>query len=301
MTTQRLICSALGACLTLTVLAGCATSSTQPRPSPRHHQSFSTLRGLDLGRIELAYRTIVNRCLADAGFPQNLRTMMTEPVDFFGPMRQSVKGFEPASEREARRRGFGWDAAPQPASVVSYDPAYDKVLGRCGDTARTKLGKATMSAYLAYVDLGNQLMSDLAGELGRRTPHDTNAKLYSCLVSKHAKPKSRSGFLREPNPRTQFDVELGRLSGPAAGWKPDPGQGGVQVGPAVPARHYTPTPAEAELAVVWFRCSRDTGRTAAFETAGAEAERSLMRTYGPRLAALDPALDRAVVRACSSL
>jgi hypothetical protein len=270
----------------------------EPESTPPASMSFNMLQGADLATIDLSVRLIRNRCMATAGYPQNLEHMSTRPQNPLSPILASARGFEPESEQAARQNGFGWDVAAQPARIVSFNPEYDSALERCTNTAWRFLGgEAALRNYYDYGVLVNAIVMPFSEEVERRIPGDVPAKMYDCMSGRGYEAADRETFLTRPDPRTSFGVPLGTLNQPPDTWRPARISGTVQVGPATPARHYLPTGAESELAVAWFRCSVETGRHQHYRVASEQAQHHLMTSHSAELAELGPMVDDLARRA----
>jgi hypothetical protein len=264
---------------------------------PAATRSFDLLRGAELGLVDFAQQKIRNRCLADAGYPQNLTLMPDHPANPFAGAVPTARTFGPTSEDEARRLGFGADAPAQPARIVSFDPRYDRNLQRCATAAWDRLGTGAAQVYDNYFDLANSLTGPFSREVGRRIPADLPEKSFDCLAGKGFQPPDRQAFLAEPNPRKQFTIAFGGLDGGPDTWEPARTPGTVQVGPPVPAKRYVPTPAESALAVAWFQCGRETRRVELFLAAADQVQRELVDTHEAQLAELNPKVEALARRA----
>jgi hypothetical protein len=248
--------------------AACSTAkpSNEPRPpagspaaetsagAPR--QPYDILLGDQLGVIDYSQLKVRNKCLADAGFPQELRAMRSRPNNPISHLLVSARSFGPTSEAEARASGFGSALAAEPPVVVSFDKSFDAEMERCTRQANEQLGFDSVKILTAYQDLANQLGA-YRSEIDRQLPKDLPEKLLSCMDDEGYRA-DRTRFLQTPDPAL-FGVQLGRNeNAPGENWRPRRRPGTVQVGPALPARRYTPTAEESELAVAWLRCRKST-------------------------------------------
>jgi hypothetical protein len=227
--------------------------SDAPPPQP-----YDIFLGEELGLVEFVQMSLRDRCLADAGYPQNLAASTgRSPEDVAIGLQVSARDFGLRGEEEARRLGFGEDSPGSPARIVSFDPSYDANLERCADQAWERLGADAEQAYLAYYDLLNQLLP-YRMEAEEEWPEDLPVRMYDCMAGKGFRI-DREAFLASPA-YTSFGVTLGSGErGTEEEWAPENDAGTVQVGPAIPPRRYTPTPEESALAVAWTQCIRDTG------------------------------------------
>lgn len=255
-------------------------------------QSFDIFLGQELGLVEYAIRKIRNKCLAKAGYPQNLNGMLAAPTRTFPNLVITERSFGPTSEGEARRFGFGRDAPAQPARVVSFDPGYDKSLARCEEDAKAAIGADVQRVIDAYIDLGNKIQAEyqahLLKKIGEAKPH-VNQELLDCMSTKKYVPTDRSAFLEEPDPKL-FGIRFGDLENGGDNWEPKRVKGTVQVGPPVPAIRYVPTAQESALAVAWFQCRRSTGLSAALHKAASDVQADIVSRHEVQFEELNPQL-----------
>lgn len=250
-------------------MTACAEAETDPEPTTRASsygaaseveppQPFDIVLGEELGLIEFVQMRLQHRCLADAGYVQNLeQSGELRPTDVTIDLRISLRDFGLRSEDEARRKGFGSDHPGEPARVVSFDPSYEANLERCSREAWDRLDDEAETAYAAYSDLINQLLPYRA-EVDAEVPSDQPVRMYDCMVG-NGYQVDRDAFLASPS-YTTFGVPMGSLEpAPARDWAPEEEPGTVQVGPAIPPRRYTPTQEESALAVAWVQCLDETG------------------------------------------
>ncbi|CAL9491438.1 hypothetical protein SUDANB95_03225 [Actinosynnema sp. ALI-1.44] len=253
-------------------------------------QPFDVVRSEQVGLIHHAQQKIRNRCLAAAGYPQNLDTQVARPEDPFDFLTVSARDFGPTSEEEARRLGFGDHTRGEPARVVSTDANFDKAIARCADQAWNELGPGAEQTLDGYSDLVNALAPyrlDVDGEL----PADLSARMLDCMAGRGFHPPDRQAFLKTPNHRL-FGVAYGRAdSGREEAWEPARRPGTVEVGPAIPPREYTPTPQESALAVAWFHCGRDTGKIEAQLAAVQRVQRRYVDKHQTWIDELNPKVE----------
>lgn len=290
----------LAAVMTVAALAGCTTDqakasagSVTTTPSAADQDSpLALFRGQDLGLIDYAQLKVRNQCLAKAGYPQNLNVMEGGPRIVFGDLIVTPRTFGPTTEQEARRIGFGIDQAAEPPSVVSYDANYNSAMDDCSKKAWQQLGTGAQQAYLAYFDLGNKLSGALMPTITARLDPQLPAKLLSCMQGKGYHADDDQAFLKTPRP-SQFGVHFGDPDpGPGATWQPDKHSGGVQVGPAAPARQYHASPEEGALAVAWFQCRQQTGLAAQQMSVAAQVEKELAAKYETSFDELNPQIQK---------
>ncbi|MEU5908498.1 hypothetical protein [Micromonospora sp. NPDC047527] len=289
---RRLLTVLLALALTT---AGCGSNGGTPSGSgptgvagrtAAPNQPFDALLGEEYSSVELARLRIRDKCLADAGYPQNRDNFSTwRPPDPFEPLLLSAQNLGPTSEQEARRLGFGADFPGEPARIVSLDAGYDTNLKRCEAEAWTRFGPKAKQTMTDYFDLFN-VLGPYRYEVEREMPSDLASKLYDCMATKNYRA-DRDAFLRTPN-YTLFGVQFGASErGPEEDWQPASRPGVVQVGPAIPARRYVPTPAESDLAVAWFQCSKDVGRVEAHLAAAFRVQQRYVDRYESRITELN--------------
>ncbi len=107
----------LAVCGLAAMLAAGCTSQPGPQPAPgtqteagQAKQPYDVILGEKIGLIEYAAQRIRNKCLADAGYPQNLATMAARrrTPTTSSPCQRAI------SARPARRRRAGWASARTP-------------------------------------------------------------------------------------------------------------------------------------------------------------------------------------------
>ena len=267
----------------VTLLAGCTTDTGAGGDSGGHDPTIrasagdgsdhplALFQGENLGLIDYAQLKLQNQCLAKAGYPQNLNTMLSGPRAAFPGLVITPRTFGPTTEQEARRIGFGWDQPSEPPAVVSYDPNYDRALDDCAKQAWKRLGQDGQRIYFAYYDLGNNLSKSLMKTITERLDPQLPTKMLTCIRGKGYQPTDEQVFLKTPRPQL-LGVRFGQPDpGAGASWAPRKVPGTVQVGPAVAARQYHATPEEGALAVAWLQCRQET-TMAAQEMTAAVAE-----------------------------
>ncbi|PWR09360.1 hypothetical protein DKT68_12415 [Micromonospora acroterricola] len=271
------------------------TGCSQPAAGPpadlaaaESDQPFSLFLGDELGQIDYAQMKVRNKCLAEAGYPQNLNVMLGQPRNPFRHLRITEASFGPTSEAEATRIGFGRDSLPAPSAVVSFDPSYDRAYDRCTDTAWRALFKDGKQLYYNYFDLGNKLSEPLMPMVNDRMDPASWRGLLSCLVGKGHRPKDEAAFLKAPTPAL-FDVPVGTDAGAGENaWQPKGVPGTIEVGPAVPAREYRAGPAESRVALAWFQCRRDTGVARQQVEIAVQVQRELVAKHESSFIELNP-------------
>lgn len=219
---------------------------------------FELYQAEHIDLIDYAVGKLKADCMADAGFPQIAAAGVTRHdgmVQMFAITPARFRGFE--SEEQARELGFGAGQPAEPGRVVSYDANFDRQLEECGEQAVGQVGAQAGPLVESYIDIGNQMSSEFAQFLRQRIVEDLPV-LADCLESEGYPLADRDAFLDNWDIR-HFDLETGSLEG-VDDWSPDPGKGGVQVGPPVQPQRYVPSQQESELAAAWHRCDEQSGR-----------------------------------------
>ncbi|MCU7724315.1 hypothetical protein ODJ79_11365 [Actinoplanes sp. KI2] len=291
------------AALALLPLAGCADNAAQASSSAvgdkKIEQPFSIFLGDAIGVVDYAQLKVLNQCLADKGYPQNLRVMASGPRNPFPQLIVTEATFGPASEDDAKRRGFGQDEPATPPAVVSSDPTYDRVSDQCAEDAWKKLSPNAKEVYYSYFDLGNALGMPFLLTVNQRMGQARWDQLLSCLAGKGYQTTKKADFYRYPDPGL-FGVPLGSdTPDPAASWVPKHVPGTVEVGPAVPARSYTPAPREADFALAWYRCRRDTGIDKEQMATVMQVEGELVKKNETALSELNPQVEQVAKQAAA--
>ncbi|MEU7904933.1 hypothetical protein [Actinoplanes sp. NPDC049118] len=291
------------AALTLGPLAACSDQGVGATPADaagqQVEQPFAIFRGASLGAVDYAQLKVLNQCLADKGYPQNLQVMLAAPRNPFPQLIVTEKTFGPASEEEARRDGFGQDEPAIPPSVVSFDPNYDRASEQCSEDAWKKLSANAKKVYYSYFDLGNSLSMPFHLTVNERMGRARWTKLLSCLADKGYRTNDEDAFYRFPDPGL-FGVPIGAgAEDPAASWTPKGVPGTVEVGPATPARKYRPSAQESDLAVAWFRCRRDTGIAKDQMDLVMQVQRGLVAKNESELTELNPQIEQIAKQAAT--
>ncbi|GIE95611.1 hypothetical protein [Paractinoplanes rishiriensis] len=255
---RRLVVSALTALLATASISACS-GGTPARPEVVDERNpLALFLGESLGLIDYAQLKLRNECLAEAGYRQNLETMMDRPIPAFATFAITARTFGPTTEQEARRVGFGRDQPAEPSPVVSFDPNYDRTMDECGEKAWDRLGDDVRDIYHSYFDLGNKIAGSLMKTVHDRLDKGIPAKMLACVRESGYRTTDEEEFLRTPRPQL-LGVAFGAVDQTSATeWQPAKKPGTVEVGPAVPALRYHPTAEESELAVVWLRCRQRT-------------------------------------------
>jgi hypothetical protein len=276
--------------------AGAGATATLPAATRR---SFDLFLGEQAGLLELAQQRIRNRCLAAAGFPQNLDAMLVRAGHIAPSLVITDTSFGWASEEEARARGFGRDRAAQPPRIVSFDPAYDSNLRRCTDEAWAAIASDARTVWEGYRALGNTLTREFFAQLAERMPRQLTEATLDCLSASGHRVRDREAFLADGDPR-HFGIRLGGLVGADDKWVPRRIPGTLQIGPATPALRYRPTEEESQFAVDFHRCDQRTGRVRRLLELTDGIQQQVIRRHEGTLAELNPRLEQ-LVRTASVL
>lgn len=278
------------------LIGGCSSEqSPSPDPSPATsfsaapapQQPFDILRGEELALIDATQFAARNQCMADSGYPQFVEQYSSwRPPDLFQTLKVSAATYGPTSEDEARRLGFGFDSPGEPARIDANDASFDSNLQRCTEEAWTSLGPDARQVYYDAYDLYN-LLAPFKAEY--RAPDSLRSSMYDCMVAKGYN-SDRDAFLQLPSYRN-FGVTFGGLEpAPELSWTAQHRPGTVEVGPAIPPRRYTPTPAEADLAVAWYQCDQQVGWVAALMAGDFASQQRYLDRYETRIAELNDRL-----------
>lgn len=262
---------------------------------------LALFRGEDLGLIEYVQQKLRNRCLAEAGYPQNAETMLDRPRPAFTGLVITARSFGPTSEQEARRIGFGRDNPAEPPVVVSTDPNYNRQLDACTGRAWRRLDDEARRVIDAYNDLGNKLLAPLMRTIDARMDPGLPAKLLSCLREQGYRVPNDRAFLAHPDPRLTGVRLAPPPSAPELSWKPKRIPGTVEVGPAVPARQYRATTQEGALAVAWLRCKQRIGLAGQQLSIAVQVQNELVTKHETTFAELNPEIQRIAKRAAALL
>ncbi|WP_432985509.1 hypothetical protein [Dactylosporangium sp. CA-233914] len=137
-----------------------------------------------------------------------------------------------------------------------------------------------------YLDLANTIMADVRRDYEQRAnPHlkQLRIAMTDCLQRAGYRPADRDAFIASPEPK-RLGVAFGAHEGVAESWAPAPGKATVQIGPAVPARRYVPTPAESDLALAWQRCTVESGLSTTLQPMVRDAQMAAVLKHEDQLA-----------------
>ena len=300
------VLAALAAVIALSVIGSTAGCSDSPQNASKRSANglnglkrtefaFDNYRGVDVAVIDYARQHQVDLCLAEAGFPQNLRAGAGQPFPATSPFSTTPDQFGLVSAEQARLKGFGKDPGWTPPRMAGADKNYEKTAESCQATAWSKLPSGTEQVFVAYQALGNELLPYRA-DVDNRLPKDLSRKMLDCIKSKGWSVPDEQQFLRTPQPQV-MGVTLGDYVGGSSDWAPDPRRKGIQVQPPVPPRRYQPTPEESKLAVAWYHCQQDTGWTKTQLQIAADVQWEYIEERAERLVELNPKIEAAAKQA----
>ncbi|MET7283504.1 hypothetical protein ABZS29_35080 [Kribbella sp. NPDC005582] len=284
----------------LLIATGCAAEppSRAPElpPLPAGARPFELFRRADLTQIDQADRALFNDCLADNGYPQE-RALGNQPVAAVAGL--SRPPISPRTEAEARKYGFGTALPAEPAAIDRKDPAFFAVAGRCETTARSALGVPIEVAGLRdrYAQLGNALVQERARKVETILVAHSK-KLAACLAGRGHRLQTGATFSARGDLK-QFGVALGTHTPakPLAVRRPDGLPAEVQIKPAVPAREYRPSKAEAAFAVSFVRCGRQSGLFAAIDRDERAIEQQIVERHVAEFSGLNPQIEAMAAKA----
>jgi hypothetical protein len=269
-----------------------ATESVPTLADPSGPQPVDSYQAEKLGQVEYAQLLIRNTCLAEAGYPQNLNTMMEyRPQGNYLRFHPSnYLGF--ASEEDARERGMNRDKPAEPPYIISFDPDYDAALEQCEAQAWSSLGDDARATYEAYVNLGSQVNDVIVARV-RPVLRAGVASLIDCLE------QAGFGFRGTDEERAgvgllnlaPYFVTTGHYEPTQEDWEPERIPGTVQVSPPVVAQDWIPSPEERELAVAVYRCDQQTRRLDEAWAAHYAAQVEAVGRFETTFAELNPKLD----------
>ncbi len=282
MSTTRAVFRVSYGALIAIVLSGCATEAqgnVEPlkdvsiTPAPTASSVVEAPDPFDIVKIDLynelsfAVDTLRFTCFIDKGYP--------EFADYM-PQRESyVQGkelplhaidFGYASEEQARTYGLGGteeNSGPTPGTklrdgLTSTDPAFYAMADECGKHVDEQLNNVSIldgirqPLLVVYdYDVIRTAANALYSTEGLFA--DTGHKLAECLVQ-----KGQPVTLTSEDPGYIPNVDMGSYEDVQEEWAPDPGASGLQVRPGQTLPVYTPTTAEAELAVAIYHCQVET-------------------------------------------
>ncbi|WP_433298169.1 hypothetical protein ACQP2F_42720 [Actinoplanes sp. CA-030573] len=284
-------------------LAACSKTPAGATPGAagqKNAQPFSAFLGDALGVVDYAQLKALGQCMADAGYPQNLRVMGPAPRNPFPQLVLTDATFGPPTEQVAKEHGFGQDEAPVPPAIASFDPNYDHASDQCTSNAWKKLPPNAEKVYYSYFDLGNALSRPFLMTVYQRVGQPKWKTLLTCLAGKGYHTSQEDSFFRVPDPGL-FGVPLGDSApDPAETWKPKEVPGTVEVGPATPAKRYVPSGRESDFAVAWFTCERDTGIAKLQMDTAMQVQQELVAKNEAKLTELNPQI-QAIAKQAAAL
>ncbi|MET7748283.1 hypothetical protein [Micromonospora sp. NPDC005367] len=285
---------ALVAPVLVSSIAACGSNESatkQPEMSGLKNSEFAfdNYRGLDMEVIGYALQIQRDKCLAEAGYPQNLQVDEGRPYPTTSVFVTDESQFGLLSEEQARVKGFGRDPGWQPPKIASFDKNYDQVSEKCREAGWRDLGAGSAELVQKYQDLGNELLP-YRQEVDRRLPKDLAAKMLACMKGKGYRVADEQKFLQTPQPQL-LGVEFGGVEGGSQEWTPEPKPGTIQVDNAFMPGKYVPSPEESKLAVSWYRCQQETGTTKANRETMALVQREYVERHAEVLIELNPKIE----------
>jgi hypothetical protein len=183
--------------------------------------------------------------------------------------------------------------------VISSDPNYDRAYDNCGKKAWERLGDDVQDAYFAYFDLGNKISGRLMKQIDERLDDGLAAKMLTCVRDAGYPVDDEQQFLKTPRPQL-LGVTFGAPdTAPDNEWRPAKKTGTVEVGPAIPARPYRPTPEESDLAATWLSCRTSTTLAAQQMAAAIAVQKELVAEHETSFTELNPRIRRIAKQAAT--
>jgi hypothetical protein len=289
--------------LVVAVLAAVVGCGAQPVPRaaelpplPAGARPFDLYRRADVMVVEKADLALFNDCLAEAGYPQE-RALGPEPDPVVPALFEPV--VSPRTEAEARKHGFGTPKRAQRAVIDRKEPAFLDAAARCEKSAREPLGDPHEVGALRdrYAELGNALVQDRVKKVQAIMVAHSKG-LTGCLAGR--------GYPLKPGEEFSVRGELGQFGikpGSYAPVRPVPVvrpaglPASAAVVPAVPAREYKPSMAEAAFAIAFVRCGDSVGLFAALDQAEIAIQQQIVERHVSEFHGLNPRIEALASRA----
>ena len=269
--------AALAGCSADTALAPVADSSADP---------FEAYRAEDMDAVHLAQDTLRFQCYADNGYPEYEAFISDEPAvqwraDLLDQLTVADAFF--GSVQDATASGLrGEPLGPSGEKVFVHDAAFEAVSQACNTKAWAALGEGAEQTLIDYNRLSSKLASGLADQTFEALA-PLQQKVVQCLVDAGEPvtpaPDQLHGFTAEVELGTA--VEYPERSGPKQ-------SSGVEIIPADVEITYTPTPAEAALAVRYYNCSFETGVREEFGALILETKKEVVAEHASELEKANP-------------
>ncbi len=287
---KRMLVALLGAVLTV---AGCDGGSGPPAPAakgdPGGPQPADIYQAQKLGMLDYAEQVVRDKCLAKAGYPQNLDALI-DYRDESNYLRFSPRRYQLFSSESEADDGFGVDAPAYPGRVVSYDANYDNAMAQCESQAWASFDPAAASLKQTYEDLGSQIAASVTAKV-RPVAQATLPVLIDCLQKAGYTYGGDSAHPALPDLPNHFGLTLGQYDQPASNWEPTPKPGTVQASGPTPARHWVATQQERDLAVAFYRCDQESHRLDHMWDAHYAGQAEAVSKVEAQFAELNPKLD----------
>ncbi len=264
-------------------LGGCA-AETAVGPAEAGADAYDIYLAEEVDTIEFGQDVLRFHCLVDNGYREFEAFVPKSPTE---RARQDADQITTdnaffASEQDAMTRGLREEpAGPAPAKVIGHDSSLDAISEACDATAWDALGPDAHQIHLEYRQLGNAF-----GALGTALSEDLvrlQNTVAQCLVDAGEPVTVAQDQLFGIRP----DIELGQPVVYPERIGPKQTQG-VEIIPADAEIAYVPTPAESDLAVKYYECSRQTGAREEFEHLLSEAKTEIVAEHEAELSELNP-------------
>lgn len=273
-------------------LGGCAanagTSSGQVESGAN---PYDTYLAEEMDTIISSQETLRVQCIADNGFREFTphATEETKPVWRRQINQLSVEVAFFGSEPDAAARGLRLPPdGPSREKHIRQDASLDAVSTACDKSAWAALGKDAFQTYLEYSRLGNILGEVfLSDEL-----LPLQDKVVQCLIDAGEPVVKAPGQLFAMTAKIPLGTPV-QYPEPGS----DPATGSKQVSAARETIAYVPTPAESELAVGYYRCSRDRGARDEFGALIRDAQIRMVAEHETELIELNPKIQQAARKA----
>ncbi|WP_433825910.1 hypothetical protein ACQP2E_27850 [Actinoplanes sp. CA-015351] len=255
------------------------------------------------GALEQQRFADVRQCMADEGFPQLMRahelSAQRTPQAHFEPLRLDPLEMGPYTAEHARKYGMVGSvllfAKPEPGSVISEDPAFDKARTGC----ESKFDKRTASDVNGLLKQSSDLQTEV-----RAAFLDATSEPMTDLLSQRLACVRDSGYERmDPKAAIEADefgdmlkgvgIEAGRVEADVPE-QPALKKGEVIVVPPSDPGSYTPRADEVKFALAYVECGEKQKFVDELEKLQAEPREKLNDRYEVRLAAMVTELNTAV-------
>ena len=264
-------------------LGGCA-ADTAAGPAEAGADAYDIYLAEEVDTIEFGQDVLRFHCLVDNGYTEFEAFVPESPTERARQDADQITTDDSffASEQDAKSRGLREEpAGPAPAKVYTHDSSFGTISDACDATAWDALGSDARQLHLEYRQLGNAF-----GALGTSLSEDLvrlQHTVAQCLVDAGEPVTAAQDQLFGIRP----DIELGQPVVYPERIGPKQTQG-VEIIPADAEIAYVPTPAESDLAVKYYECSRQTGAREEFEHLLSEAKTEIVAEHEAELSELNP-------------